>query len=176
MKTKTKIRDLVAKDPVWIVIPLLTDRTFSTNVVVMYPSIVRLEVVSSEQEIVKTTFPKSNGLSFKFPTKYKLNTRRDSEGRVATASTTYEFYDDVWPGEPSELQLLCYASRKEAKMEFRKECDLALNILKNDMMTLKKQVSTIKKEIKKIKVFRENASAAMNKESREEIEESSANK
>lgn len=169
MKTKTKIRELVAKDPVWVVIPLLTDKMFSSNVIVMYPRIVRLEVVSFGQETVKTTFPKSNGLSFEFPTKYTLNARRDPEGRVATASTTYEFYDDVWPGEPRDLQLLCYASRKEAKMEFRKECDLAVKILKNDMFSMKKRISAIKKEIKTIKVLRENASAAINKETREEL-------
>lgn len=176
MKTKTKIRELVPKDPVWIVIPLLTDREFSMNAVVMYPSIVRLEVVSSDQETVKTTFPKSNGLSFEFPTKYTLNTRRDPEGRVATAFTTYDFYDDAWTGEPTDLQLLCYASRKEAKMEFRKECDLAIKILKNYMMSKKKQISAIKKEIKNIKVLMENASAAINKEAREQLEESSTNK
>ena len=175
MKTKTKIRELVAKDPVWVVMPFLVDKRFSKNIVVMYPSIVRLEVVSSDQETVNTTFPKSNGLNFTFPTKYSVDTTEDPGGLVATAFTTYEFYDG-WTDEPISLLLLCYASRKEAKMEFRKKCDRVIEIMKNDMMSIKKQISTIKKEIKNIKVLRENVSAAINKESREELEESNTNK
>lgn len=171
------LSDVKIGDPVWVVVSGLMDRSSSS--IILYPSIVKLEVTGktiarkfdNEEGSLSTSFPVSNNLPYTFPTSFKICYDQDNPLLFAGYATSeyhdYDDYEDVYMGEDVyHLDFYCMFNIKDAKKKLLEEKQYQSRMLKSKIKSHREECRRMKKSLNGLNSIVDGALHKLNEEKR----------